>query len=188
MDRCTTPAWFVTSIYPQDVLAPSPASLPRIRSQTGESPDNRGGCPNCPPLNFKIFISSNAFDNSSFFNQQPKFARLVCVVIAAQICSEIDTASRYPIPLYDTLISCVFSVRPFCNVYERICHFSLLFFTTGVNEHNHNCESDGTVGSITLAVDKQLFNLSLWLWNFAEFGALDIYAVTCRRKSPPRGA
>src|SRR5262245_6748588 len=92
----------------------------------------------CPPLNFKIFISSNAFDNSSFFNQQPKFARLVCVVIAAQICSEIDTASRYPIPLYDTLISCVFSVRPFCNVHERICHFSLLFFTTGVNEHNHS--------------------------------------------------
>src|SRR5215467_10765244 len=80
-----------------------------------------------PPLNLKIFISSDAFDNSSFFDEQPKFTWLVCVVIAAKICSEIDAASRYPISLYDTLIRRIFSVRPLCNVYERIGHFSLLF-------------------------------------------------------------
>src|SRR5262245_15208624 len=56
-----------------------------------------------PPLNLKIFISSDAFDNSLFFDEQPKFAWFVCVVIAAKICSEIDAASRNPISLYDTL-------------------------------------------------------------------------------------
>jgi hypothetical protein len=32
-----------------------------------------------PPLNLKIFISSNALDNSSFFYEQPKFTWLVRV-------------------------------------------------------------------------------------------------------------
>src|SRR5262245_53143553 len=91
----------------------------------------RGG----PPLNFKIFISSNAFDNSSFFNEQPKFTRLVRVVTAAEVCSEINAASRYPIPLHDTLIRRTFPVLPVCNVYQCISHFSLLFlYDKGVTE------------------------------------------------------
>jgi ABC-type uncharacterized transport system permease subunit len=65
-----------------------------------------------PPLNFKIFISSNALDNSSFFYEQPKFTWLVRVVIAVKVRSEIDAASRYPIPLYDALIRCISPVLP----------------------------------------------------------------------------
>ena len=57
----------------------------------------RGG----PPLNLKIFISSNAFDNSSFFYEQPEFTWLVRVVIAAEVRGEINAASRNPVPLYD---------------------------------------------------------------------------------------
>ena len=43
-----------------------------------------------PPLNFKIFISSNAFDNSTYFYEQPKFTWLVRVVIAVKVSGEID--------------------------------------------------------------------------------------------------
>src|SRR5262245_6351115 len=78
------------------------------------------------PLNLKIFISSDAFDNSSFFDEQPKFTWLVCVAIAVKVRSEIDAASRYPISLHDTLIRGTFSVRPLCNAHERIGHFSFL--------------------------------------------------------------
>ena len=46
-----------------------------------------------PPLNFKIFISSNAFDNSTFFYEQPKFTWLVRVVIAVKVSGEIDAPS-----------------------------------------------------------------------------------------------
>ena len=65
-----------------------------------------------PPLNLKIFISGNAFDNSSFFYEQPKFTWLVRVVIAVKVRSEIDAASRDPISLYDTLIRGIFPVLP----------------------------------------------------------------------------
>ena len=52
----------------------------------------RGG----PPLNLKIFISSNAFDNSSFFYEQPKFTWLAWVVIAIEFGGEIDAPSPGP--------------------------------------------------------------------------------------------
>src|SRR5262249_61609193 len=65
-----------------------------------------------PPLNLKIFIPSNAFDNSSFFYEQPKFTWLVRVVIAVKAGGEIDAASRYPIPLYDALIRCISPTLP----------------------------------------------------------------------------
>jgi hypothetical protein len=55
-----------------------------------------------PPLNLKIFISSNAFDNSSFFYEQPKFTWLVRVVIAIKVRSEIDAASRDPVAVGGT--------------------------------------------------------------------------------------
>jgi hypothetical protein len=83
-----------------------------------------------PPLNLKIFISSNAFDNSSLFHEQPKFTWLVRVVITAEVRSEINATSRHLIPLYDALIRRIFPVLPafqLCNVCQRISHFSLLF-------------------------------------------------------------
>src|SRR5262245_23444821 len=79
-----------------------------------------------PPLNLKILISGNAFDNSSFFDEQPEFTWLICVVVAVKLRRKIDAASRHPISLYDTLIRRIFSVRPLCNGCERISHFSLL--------------------------------------------------------------
>ena len=56
-----------------------------------------------PPLNLKIFVSTNAFDNSTFFYEQLKFTWLVWVVIAVEFGGKIDTSSWDPIPLYDTL-------------------------------------------------------------------------------------
>jgi hypothetical protein len=50
----------------------------------------RGG----PPLNLKIFISSNAFDNSSFFYEQPEFTWLVRIVIAVKAGGEIGGRPR----------------------------------------------------------------------------------------------
>ena len=65
-----------------------------------------------PPLNLKIFVSSNAFDNSTFFDKKLEFTWLVGVVIAVEFGSEIDAPSRDPIPLYDTfdLITLAFPV------------------------------------------------------------------------------
>lgn len=40
-----------------------------------------------PPLNLKIFIYSNAFDNSTLFDQQPKFTWLVCVSLPSPATS-----------------------------------------------------------------------------------------------------
>ena len=50
-----------------------------------------------------MFVSGNAFDNSTFFYEQLKFTWLGQVVIAIDFRSEIDAASWDPIPLYDTL-------------------------------------------------------------------------------------
>src|SRR5215472_19193283 len=54
-----------------------------------------------PPLNLKIFISGDAFDDSTFFYQQPKFTWLVRIGIA-WFGGEIDAPSGDPILLYDT--------------------------------------------------------------------------------------
>jgi hypothetical protein len=53
-------------------------------------------------LNLNIFVSTNAFDNSTFFYEQLKFTWLVWVVIAVEFGGEIDAPSWDPIPLYDT--------------------------------------------------------------------------------------
>jgi ABC-type uncharacterized transport system permease subunit len=76
-----------------------------------------------PPLNLKIFISSNAFDNSSFFYEQPEFTWLVRVVIAVKTGGEINAASRYPIPLYDALIRAFF---PFFQLFKFVIFISAL--------------------------------------------------------------
>jgi hypothetical protein len=81
-------------------------------------------------LNLKIFISSNALDNSSFFYEQPKFTWLVRVVIAVKAGGEIDAASRDPVPLYDALIRRISPALPafqICNACQRISHLSLRF-------------------------------------------------------------
>ena len=56
-----------------------------------------------PPLNLKIFISSNAFDDSTFFYQQLKITWLVRIGIAFEFGGEVYSPSWDPIPLYDTL-------------------------------------------------------------------------------------
>ena len=55
-----------------------------------------------PPLNLKIFVSTNAFDNSAFFYEQLKFTWLVWIAIAVEFGGEIDAPSWDPIPFYDT--------------------------------------------------------------------------------------
>src|SRR5262249_15503968 len=100
---------------------------------------------------------SNAFDNSSFFYEQPKFTWLVRVVIAVKFRSEIDAASRYPIPLYDALIRCI------SPVFQLFKPSNFVMFASGLaispsyslrqgvlSGSNNNCGADGTVGSITL--------------------------------------
>src|SRR5262245_21814414 len=62
-----------------------------------------------PPLNLKIFVSTDAFDNSTFFYEQLKFTWLVWVVIAVEFGSEIDAPSWYPIPLYDAHLNLTFA-------------------------------------------------------------------------------
>ena len=56
-----------------------------------------------PPLNLKMLVSSNTFDNSTFFYEQLKFTWLVWVAIAVEFGGEIDAPSGDPITLYDTL-------------------------------------------------------------------------------------
>jgi hypothetical protein len=53
-----------------------------------------------PPLNLKIFVSTNTFDNSTFFYEQLKFTWLVWIVIIFEVGGEIYAPSRYPVPLY----------------------------------------------------------------------------------------
>ena len=55
-----------------------------------------------PPLNLKIFISGDAFDDSTFFYQQLKFTWLVRLGIAVEFGGEVNAPSWDPIPLYDT--------------------------------------------------------------------------------------
>ena len=56
-----------------------------------------------PPLNLKIFTSSDAFYNSTFFYEQLEFTWL-SVFAAINLRGEIDAPGRDPIPLYDTLV------------------------------------------------------------------------------------
>jgi hypothetical protein len=49
-----------------------------------------------------MLVSSNTFDNSTFFYEQLKFTWLVWVTIAVDIGGEIDAPSGDPITLYDT--------------------------------------------------------------------------------------
>src|SRR5215831_16621027 len=55
-----------------------------------------------PPLNFKIFISGDAFDDSTFFYWKPKFTWLVRIGIAVEFGGEVNAPRGDPIPLYDT--------------------------------------------------------------------------------------
>jgi hypothetical protein len=50
-----------------------------------------------PPLNLKIFISGNAFDDSMFFYQQLKFTWLVRIGIAFEFGGEVYSPSGHPI-------------------------------------------------------------------------------------------
>ncbi|MFZ1067438.1 MAG: hypothetical protein WAN42_18220 [Pseudolabrys sp.] len=54
-------------------------------------------------MNLKMLVSSNTFDNSTFFYEQLKFTWLVWVGIAVEVGGEIDAPSGDPISLYDTL-------------------------------------------------------------------------------------
>src|SRR5215469_12513192 len=66
-----------------------------------------------PPLNLKILISRNAFDNSALFHEQLEFARLIGVLRpSVQLRCEIDASSRDPISLYHPLIRRFFPARP----------------------------------------------------------------------------
>ena len=67
-----------------------------------------------PPLDLKMFVSGDAFDNSTFFHEQLKFAWLGRVVIPIDFGREIDAPSWDPIPLYDTLER-ISPVRAFAN-------------------------------------------------------------------------
>ena len=84
-----------------------------------------------PPLNLKMFISSNAFDNSTFFYEQLKFIWLSGVVRAIEVGGEINASSRDPIPLYNTLRRIspappAFQICNVFNVYQRVSHLALL--------------------------------------------------------------
>src|SRR5215467_8484392 len=69
-----------------------------------------------PPLNFKIFISGDAFDDSMFFYQQPKFTWLVRIGIAFEFGGEVYSSSGHPIPLYDTFnLIAAFAACEACN-------------------------------------------------------------------------
>src|SRR5207244_13384194 len=46
-----------------------------------------------PPLNLKMLVSSNTFDNSTVFYEQLKFTWLVWVAIAVKVGGEIDPPS-----------------------------------------------------------------------------------------------
>jgi hypothetical protein len=50
-----------------------------------------------------MLVSSNTFDNSTFFYEQLKFTWLVWVAIGVEVGGEIDAPSGDPITLYDTL-------------------------------------------------------------------------------------
>ena len=54
-----------------------------------------------PPLNLKMLVSSDTFDNSTFFYEQLKFTWLVWVAIAVDVGGEIDAPSGDSITLYD---------------------------------------------------------------------------------------
>ena len=63
-----------------------------------------------PPLDLKVFISSNTFYNPAFFYKQLEFTRFVFALITNVLKSrgEIDTTGGQPIILYDTLELCFF--------------------------------------------------------------------------------
>jgi hypothetical protein len=46
-----------------------------------------------------MFVSSNAFDNSTFFYEQLKFTWLVRIGIAVEFGGEVDAPSWNPVPL-----------------------------------------------------------------------------------------
>jgi hypothetical protein len=50
-----------------------------------------------------MLVSSNTFDNSTFFYEQLKFTWVVWVVIGVKVGGEIDPPSGDPITLYGTL-------------------------------------------------------------------------------------
>ena len=56
-----------------------------------------------PPLNLKMLVSSNTFDNSVFFYQQLKFTWFIWVAIAVDISAKsmrpVGTQSRFTTPL-----------------------------------------------------------------------------------------
>ncbi|MGB9042331.1 MAG: hypothetical protein WCC81_07650 [Pseudolabrys sp.] len=56
-------------------------------------------------MNFKIFISGDALDNSTFLDKQLELARLIGVFgISIKAGREIDASGRHPVPLYDALV------------------------------------------------------------------------------------
>ena len=58
-----------------------------------------------PPLDLKIFVSSDTFYNSALFHEQFEFTRLFTAFgIRFNLRRKINAPGREPIPLYDALV------------------------------------------------------------------------------------
>ena len=69
-----------------------------------------------PPLDLKVFISSDAFHNSPFFYEQLEFILLLFVLCSSgiQSRSKVDTTGGQPIMLYKTLLRSLAERTPPC--------------------------------------------------------------------------
>ena len=58
-----------------------------------------------PPLDLKIFVSSDTFYNSALFHEQFEFTRLFTAFgIRFNLRRKINASGREPTPLYDALV------------------------------------------------------------------------------------
>ena len=75
-----------------------------------------------PPLDLKVFISSNTFYNPAFFYKQLKFTRFVFALITNVLKSrgEVDTTGGQLIMLYDTLEFYFFLIFHFLGDLHKI--------------------------------------------------------------------
>jgi hypothetical protein len=69
-----------------------------------------------PPLNLQIFISSNAFYDSTLFYEQLEFSWFIYVSrVAFNFCNlgcEIDASGSDPISFYDALVRSMRMMQP----------------------------------------------------------------------------
>ena len=57
-----------------------------------------------PPLDLKIFVSSDTFYNSALFHEQFEFTRLFTAFGILMLRRKINASGREPTPLYDALV------------------------------------------------------------------------------------